>query len=42
MKLLWFTGLAGDAHHKTTQLEMSNELRQRGHEVTFVVTSKLG
>ena len=42
MKILWLTGLLKESLHMTTQLEMTNALRKKGHIVTLVMTRKVG
>ena len=42
MNLLWINKITDLDHWKTTQLELSNGLRERGHKVTLVMAKSIG
>jgi len=42
MKILWTTKLTNETCHKTSEFEMSEELRKKGHDVTIIMAKKIG
>ena len=42
MNILWITKLTDDTVHKTSEIEMSEALKRRGHAVTIVMAKNIG
>jgi glycosyltransferase involved in cell wall biosynthesis len=42
MNILWITKLTDETCHKTSEFEMSEELRKKGHNVTIIMAKKIG
>jgi len=42
MNILWITKLTDATCHKTSEFELSEELRKKGHDVTIIMAKKIG